>query len=403
MLVQNVTSIIAILPFKFHESEPRHHNFHLSLDKSGSEVTFITLRDQSIFSPQQNNLLPKSSTWGQPIFGFGTFMKFRAHLERAKTHRRYACYIYEGSFSWAFLLAAINYFGRMQMHFVVNIFPSQDFFAKHFTYSNSQYFKISFLLFLLDRLRDMKVYVTFDNKDARIIPRELVCKINEFPLFSSISKVSKQIHSMDSHSNVLILERNYTIQDLSFLISESCKQCNFYIARSDSMSFNSATNFHLFPQVIPVNQYSTVLGKFDYVIFLYDVENNSSGKILDFCQLSTPVCIPKGANYLLRIAQNSVPYLDFSLGNPLSLKTLFNHPTFKMPNSGTNWGPESFPSRLLALTEKENNELCRRSILRFFFAATLLVCISITRSIFVLRLIYSRLRSFLQMFKFNIF
>lgn len=348
----------------------------------------MTLKKQLQVSQFQENILPKSSTWRQPIIGISTLFKLKAYLKTFRTNSRFVAYLYEGSFSWAILLAILNYFGRLNIFFVVNIFPSQDFFTSYFTKGYLLNRQTYILRFLLAIFKSLNIYITFDNSNAKILPQTLVGTIPEFPLFSSIEKVSKQRRLKKAHANVLILERNYRIDDLDDFLSQSCTSCSFYIARPEQKTSNDSPNLHFLPSVISRDDYSRFYERFDYAIFLYDVPNNSSGKMLDICQLNIPACIPTSATYLNVIARRSIPFYEFDIQDLRSIKLTVNHPTFKNPVEESDWGPESFPSRLRDLVEKGQRLKKRWGLIKFLAAILLLFYFCFSRLKFIMNLIF---------------
>ncbi len=386
-----LTAIVSLLPFEMKDSEPRHHNFHLSLEKAPIEVNFITLYGQEQLSSKQYNLLPNSTKWKHPFMGPICTFRLWKHLKKLGMNHKYAVYLYEGSLTWAAQLSLLSYFGRLKAPFVVNLFPSQDRLSK---LSKSRLLSKplqSLFLLTIQFFRAMNVLITIDNKEAPIVPLPLRKKTLEFPLFSSLSQsISQRLPIVRKHKKVLILERNCNSLNLVELLENSCTKCTFFTLSPDSRSENMQSNLHLIPNVISRESYSQMYNDLDYVIFLYDVENNSSGRILDVCQLNIPVCIPKSSTYLLKTAQQSASYHEFEIDNHDSIEVLFNHPRFVGPIERKDWGPETFSHRIWQLLQERATVEKSSSSKIFFIALTITLFYLSTRLCTAVYLAYSK-------------
>ena len=371
--------------------EPRHHNFHLSLAERYPDTEFVTLKTQQEITVNQNNFLSRYCTWKHPLMGLLEMQKLRS-LVRGSS-KPSIIYFYEGSFSWAILIFFLAVFRVINCPVVINLFPSSDFFSRynHFPFPNI--FKTYIFCAILDLLCRFKIYVTVDNLDSPNVPLPIRSKLREFPLFSSIEKRdTHKVPRRRKHNSILILSRNIDNTFFDTAMSQSCPKCRYFVLGDESDKVNRYRNLETLNSKIPRTEYEHFFSQFDYVCFFYNVRENSSGKILDVCQTSIPICIPKESQYVHRKGMTSTSYFEFSLENFSTISNALCHPKFrKLPVKSHDWGPSTFLPRLLSIPNESNKILLQKKIVNVILLVILSIYFLATRVYFTIQLALKKL------------
>ena len=341
--------LIGIAAWKFVPSEPRHNTFHQAISdeaaKQGLPMEYLGLKN-TFKADWVNQVLPDTALKRIPYISPRQLSKILRSLHSTKNTRT-VIYMFEGSFTWLFLLSLIS--GLIPNSSVVcNLFPSSK-------YSRILYNKrglrplYSRVFLVISKFKN--IHLTFDTelmikKVNNSLGREQFGKI--FPLPSARPYLDEPKNNLSSHHKILINMRDFNLGELHELISQSCKECTFVLPRGPMASTPLAHQFGQYSNLsfdeinIPVENYLDYIDHFDYMIFLYKPSIDSSGKLLDAVVRRIPVCLPVQSTEWCSIAAKYGYLHEYDcLSMEAKVKT-FNHPIFLDPESSEI--PEFTPS-----------------------------------------------------------
>jgi hypothetical protein len=200
--------------------------------------------------------------------------------------------------------------------------------------------KYRFLFWYFSKIGGVQVTVDTINLKERInSSQKTTPKVKVFPLPSSFELLEGEKPKSNNHARVLVNMRDFSLSDLSELLSTSCKSCLFVFPvglldkSTDSFGLLNFTNVEFEDRSIPVENYRDYIDSFDYMIFLYKPSLDSSGKILDCITRKIPVCLPIQATEWVETAQKWNRIFLYSYGKNESASGSFNHPVFTLPQS----------------------------------------------------------------------
>lgn len=342
-------NLIGIAAWKFVPSEPRHNTFHQAISdeaaKQGLPMQYLGLKN-TFKADWVNQVLPDTVLKRIPYISPRQLSKILRSLHSTKDTRT-VIYMFEGSFTWLFLLSLIS--GLIPNSSVVcNLFPSSK-------YSRILYNKrglrplYSRVFLVISKFKN--IHLTFDTelmikKVNNSLGREQFGKI--FPLPSALPYLDEPKNNPSSHHKILINMRDFNLGELHELISQSCKECTFVLPRGPMAStplshkFGQYSNLSFDERNIPVEDYLVYIDHFDYMIFLYKPSIDSSGKLLDAVVRRIPVCLPVQSTEWCSIAAKYGYLHEYDCLSIDAKVNAFNHPIFSEPASSEI--PEFTPS-----------------------------------------------------------
>lgn len=365
--INQESAIVALLPFKLNEDEPRHHNFHLALSTVDQTIHFVTLKDEDDIVTNQIKLFSKWVLLPIPILGLPTLLKFRSLWPKVGGLK--TLYLYEGSMPWAINLLLLNLVSGIRFRIVVNLFTSNNKF-KAIIDSERRFIRRKLLFLVIQTLRKNGVILTID-ESLNIKDDSLSKILHEFPLFSALpaNTNTKEVLT-NEHREVAIFKRNITDEKMVGLLNVRCLDCKFWIPDYLMSLIGNTVNLYSIPWAISRDNYSNFLERFDYVVLFYQTQGFTSGKVLDLFQLRIPVCIPNNQTFLLRIA-SKFSFYKFDIESPEELFVAVNHPVFEYRHSVEDFGPDSFIPRLREIVDSV--KITPRNLILTFFPVTLLL------------------------------
>lgn len=330
------TLIIAgIVPWKINPDEPRHNNIHHAIFSRVSTSSIESM----YFGPKQPSgndwikpLLPQSVHRNPPTISPRAAISIASEILGRQTDK-ISIFIYEGSLHWMWNLVVI---GRMAgaERVVCNLFPPSKVVSSvesHFFYRTWFKAQIELAHFLSKNTLVCSVDTELASEK---LPRIKRYPLEIFPLVSSLEELDVKKYSPQTHKRVLLNVRDLDLVELSKMLSESCKDCSFILPRGPIATqrmvqlMKNYKNFIQDDRNILEEEYEDYIDSFDYMIFFYKPNIDSSGKLLDAIARKIPVCIPEESEEFIKLAARSVDYKTFSWKSRLQSPDLFFHPEF---------------------------------------------------------------------------
>jgi hypothetical protein len=333
-------NLIGIAAWKFVPSEPRHNTFHQAISeeaaRQGVPIHYLGLRN-TYKADWATQILPDTVLKRVPYISPLQLFKILRSFRLTKDSRT-VIYLFEGSFAWLFLLTLLS--GLIPNSSVVcNLFPSSKY-SKILLNKRGLRPMYTRIFLIISKFRN--IHLTFDTQLMtsminKSLGREQFQQI--FPLPSALPYLEKRKTNPFNHHKVLINMRDFNLDELHELISQSCRECTFVLPRGPMAStplidkFGQYSNLAFDERNIPVEDYLVYIDQFDYMIFLYKPSIDSSGKLLDAVVRGIPVCLPAQSTEWCSIAAEHGylhQYDYLSLG---AAGSSFNHPIFSEPRS----------------------------------------------------------------------
>ncbi len=327
--------IVGVVPWEINPNEPRHNNIHHSI--------YSRISNSSIESMYIGPKQPAGNDWIEPLLPQTVHRNSPAISPRAaisiasgilaSQSEQTSIFMYEGSLRWMWNLVAI---GRLvgAERVVCNLFPPSKVVSaveSHFYYRI--WFKAQ--LKLAQVLSNGTLVCTVDTELAsQKLPRIKREPLEIFPLVSALKELDRKKYLSQTHNRVLLNVRDLDLDELSKMLSESCKDCSFVLPRGPisshrlSQLMNNHRNLIQDEKNIPEEEYEDYIDSFDYMIFLYKPNIDSSGKLLDAFARQIPVCLPEESEDFIKLAARSVDYKTYSWKSRLKSPNLFLHPEF---------------------------------------------------------------------------
>lgn len=308
----------------------------MSGKSQGLSISYLGLADHEPVS-WITQVLPNSILKPFPIINLKKFKSITKIIGNMGSKRN-LIYIYEGSFSWLILLDLLS-INLGSSNLVCNLFPASKYEIIMFR-NDKMKLKYRFLFWYFSRIRKVKITVDTNHLQKRInASLRTNPQVNVFPLPSSFELLAGEKSTENEHLKVLVNIRKFPLSELTELLSDSCKSCEFVFPvgvldkHKDSYGLQNFTNAKFEERSIQVENYQSYIDGFDYMIFLYEPSLDSSGKILDCITRKIPVCLPKQATEWVETSQKWNSTFLFEFGDNQSTAGAFNHPHFALPRS----------------------------------------------------------------------
>ncbi len=328
--------LFGIAGWRLAPKEPRHNTWHNALFDSSKKLN-IDLEYLGLVNTHKTNwitqVLPDSILRRFPYVNLFSFIKVVRVMRQSKGNLN-IFYIFEGSLFWAYLLTSMSIFVPNST-VICNLFSSSKYNKRLF---KNESIRLIYLLLFKILLKNDRVVITFDtqlmtNRFNKLSGLNLI----RFPVPSSFP-FNRRIKAQENvHQRVLVNLRSFPLNDLHYLLQNSCMDCTFVFPRGPlasvplSIEFGKYENAEFDETVVPVTEYESYIDSFDYMIFLYEPSIDASGRILDSITRGLPTCVPRQATEWSFIAKMWGRSCLFDWNELQNISQTFNHPVFTLP------------------------------------------------------------------------
>ena len=339
--------VFGIAGWRLVPEEPRHNTWHNAL-YDASKIQNIDLEYLGLINTYKTNwieqILPDSILKRFPYLSPLSFFRILKKIRSSRSEQT-ILYIFEGSFFWVFLLNCLRIFVPNCV-IICNLFSSSRYDSRFY---RNQKMKPWYRLFFRMIQNNEGIIITFDTQlMSSKVNRHIKNGLIRFPVPSSFPFNKRDSLKASGHYRVLVNLRSYPIEDLHFLLQNSCSLCTFVFPRGPlattplSIEFGKYRNASFDRSVIPVTEYQDYIDTFDYMIFLYKPSIDASGRILDSITRGVPICVPKQATEWSYISKTWSQSNLFDWNSPSDIAKTLNHPIFD--NATVNGAPPFTPN-----------------------------------------------------------
>ena len=378
--------LIGIAGWRLVLDEPRHNTFHSALVDNASnfnvKIDYLGLKE-NVPTKWIKNVWPDSVLKKYPYLSISKFRRVKMLIDFDRKEPK-VLYIFEGSFSWYFLLSVYT-LTNSNLTVVCNLFSSTKY--KNLILKPDFGLKIRYRILFQVLSKFKRSILTFDTGAmAELVSSKLPkLRIERFPVTSSFPYLNSD-KSINKHHQVLVNLRNFPLSKLHVLMQNSCLDCTFRFPRGPLAQPSLKGEFSQYPnavfdqQNIPVSEYMKYFDQFDYLVLLYLPSIDSSGKLLDAIARKIPVSIPRESTEWVDIAKEWGRSHTFNwdlIG--VSDFSSFNHPVFANPKieGEPNFTPQKTLSAIQAFHIPLEILSKRRERINLFFGYSLIFCHSI--------------------------
>lgn len=333
---QSNLKLFGIAGWRLAPKEPRHNTWHNALFNTSKELN-IDLEYLGLVNTHKTDwitqVLPDSILRRFPYFNLVSFIKIVRVARRSKAGQN-IFYIFEGSLFWAYLLTCVSFFVPNST-VICNLFSSSKYNQRLF---KNESIRVPYYVLFKLLQKNNRLIITFDtqlmtNRFNKLSGFNLI----RFPVPSSFPFNRRDSVQENAHQRVLVNLRSFPLNDLHYLLSNSCKDCTFVFPRGPlasvplSIEFGKYENAEFDEAVVPVSEYESYIDSFDYMIFLYEPSIDASGRILDSITRGLPTCVPRQATEWSFIAKTWGKSNLFDWNALPDISRTFNHPIFAEP------------------------------------------------------------------------